>query len=237
MHGRRKEMKKKEKKEKKSNSAVKTALIKGDDSLESLLAKADEAYTGLVKRYATLADVYVKIIRIHGNQGREAFKARFPLTENTLANLERVGTGRLLPQFTLCSNRFTSCLVRMRDSLAWQYKLVNSSEDGKVNVFVNGKVKSVDIGEIASNDVAGCILTLMSESDLRMTDEEFRDKMAAVRAECVGKFEGVKTPVFRTCIVNGSVCVKFLRAVPLTPGDLRRYADDLEAGVLRTPRP
>ena len=224
------------KKEKKSKAAAKTPLVKGDDSLESLLAKADEAYTGLVKRYAALADVYVKIIRIHGHQGREAFKARFPLTENTLANLERVGTGRLLPQFTLCSNRFTSCLVRMRDSIAWQYKLVNSSEDGKVNVFVNGKVKKVDIGAITSPDVAGCVLTLMSESDLKMTEEEFRDKMAAVRTECVGLFDGVKTPMFRTCVVNGSLCVKFLRAVPLTPNDLRRYADDLEAGVLRTPK-
>lgn len=197
-------------------------------TLESILNSADHAYTDLTKRYYVLGRAYVEAIDYYGAEGRRAFKTRFPLTDNALRNLELVGRGRLLPQFAMCSNRFTCGLVNMDNSMSWQCKLIGVSKNGVVRVKINDKIVDKKFTDFMKKDV-DAVLSIISSADKDLPIEELQKKVLNLRGEVRKKFKKNERDPYEITTQEGKKpFVKFYKAVPYTADDLLMLLEELE---------
>ena len=199
-------------------------------SLDSILEEAERAFSDIVRRYYAWGVAYVKAIRIYGAEGRRAFQGRFPLTANALRNLELVGSGRLMPQFTLCSNRFTCGLANMDDSMRWQRKLVACASGNTVKVIVDGKLQDIPLDRFLEDD--GAILATISESDLDMSPTELAAKVEKLRSDVRAHFTPrPRKPDHEVAMNNGTgnVQVRFYGAKPWTISDIESVLAEMKA--------
>lgn len=198
-------------------------------SLESILDDADRAFTDIVKKYMTLGETLVKAITYYGSAGKRAFKMRFPLTDNSLNNLELVGRGRLLPQFAMCSNRFVKGLVDMVDSLKWQYKLIGASKCGIIRVRINGNIINAKLTDLRSEKLVDGVLSIISDENKDLTPKQLCEKLMSLRKEVRANFNREVRPTFEIATVDGRKCIRFLKAKPFSADDLRKFIAKLEA--------
>jgi len=199
-------------------------------TLESILDSADKAYTDITRKYYVLGCTYVMAVDYYGTTGRRAFKERFPLTDNALRNLELVGRGRLLPQFSMCSNRFTSGLVNLEDSLKWQYKLIGASSVGTVRVRKGDKIVDKKFSDFLAKE-EDAVLSIISKADKNLSQEELAKKLRDIRSEVraeIKKSYGSR-PKYKIEEVNGVPVVKFFRAVPYTAEELMKIVEELNS--------
>lgn len=180
-------------------------------SLTSILDEADQAFTDLVRRYYALGRAYVKAITYYGAEGKRAFRTRFPLTENALRNLEYVGRGRLLPHFSMCSNRFTCGLVNMTDSLLWQNKLLNISEKGMIKLRLpDGKTVEKSFEDFSNGEIDG-VLSIVGSEDTAVSAEELSSKVVSMMAEVRKHFHRTETPAYKIVMKDGEPAVHFVK--------------------------
>ena len=200
-------------------------------SLEEILNEAERAFTGVVRRYLELGVAYVKATTYYGSAGRKAFLVRFPLTDNALRNLELVGRGKLLPQFAMCSNRFTTGLANMVDSLMWQQKLLGISKGGTVRVKVGDKIVDKRWDEFIKNADIDGVLSILSEADKDMSEEELAEKLLKLKKTVRSKFVHTKKPAYLVTKNEVGTFVRFYKAKAYTAADLRRIADEIDAAA------
>jgi len=199
-------------------------------TLECILDSADKAYTDITRKYYVLGCAYVSAIDYYGATGRRAFKARFPLTDNALRNLELIGRGRLLPQFSMCSNRFTVGLVNIEDSLKWQYKLIGASSAGTVRIRKGDKIVDKKFSDFLAKE-EDAVLSIVSKADKDLSTEELAKKlydlMGEVRTEM--KKNHKPRPNYKIEEVDGEPVVRFFRAVSYTAEDLMKIVEELKS--------
>lgn len=199
-------------------------------TLESILAKADKAFTGVVIRYFELGQALVEAITYYGSEGRKAFRCRFPLTENTLKHLELVGRMRLLPHFALCSDRFVNGLVEMKDSTTWQYKLIGASSNGKIRVKVDGDIVDKSFTDFVKEKDVNCLLTILSDENKDLTLDELADKICNMYDEVRSKFVSKpRYPFEIKYTAGGKKVVRFYQVKSYTVDDLRAIIAKMEA--------
>lgn len=179
-------------------------------TLESILDAADSAFTGVVKNYMRLGEALVDAVRFYGEKGRKAFRTRYPLTDNALRHLELVGSGKLLPQFTMCSDKFVNGLANMPNSLSWQYKLLGSSEDGKIRIRVGEKFRDVRFEDLRSGEVDG-VLSIVAKSDESLTSEELGKKIRKMNRDVRGRFVKSDIPTYEIRTKDGETYLQVLR--------------------------
>ena len=211
----------------KKTKAVPTAAEK--PSLSDIMAEAEKAFTGVVRRYLDLGLAYVKAITFYGAEGKKAFMTRFPLTDNALRNLELVGKGRLMPQFAMCSNRFTVGLANMANSMLWQQKLLGISKNGTVRVKVGDKVVDKPWTDFVKNSEIDEVLSILSEADKDLTQEQLADKLLKLKKKVRANFSHYKkSPYIVTANVTGAFA-RFYSSKPFTAEQLRKIADEIDA--------
>ena len=210
--------------------AVKKSAKRADKpSLDEILCEAEKAFTGVVRRYLELGIAYVKAITYYGSEGRRAFLVRFPLTDNALRNLELVGRGKLLPQFAMCSNRFTTGLANMVDSLMWQQKLLGISKNGTVRMKVGDKIVDKRWDEFVKNADIDGVLSILAEADKDLTQEQLADKLLKLKKKVRANFSHYKkAPYIVTADVTGAFA-RFYSSKPFTAAQLRKIADEIDA--------
>ena len=211
---------------------VKKAKVVRDSekpTLESILEEADRAFTDLSRNYLILGEAFVKAITFYGNEGKKAFRMRYPLTDNALRNLELVGRGRLLPAFAMCSDMFVSGLVNMNDSIKWQHKILGASECGKLRVRVNGRLTDIPFSEFRSGKAAKAVLTLVSKADENLTTDQLREKLANLDKEVRANFSRKPVRLYEIRIANGNKVVRFMKPHTYTAEELREILAILEA--------
>lgn len=209
------------------NNKVKKSAV---PSLTSILDDADKAYTDLTRKYHKLGCAYVAAIDYYGYTGRKAFKARFPLTDNALRNLELVGRGRLLPQFSMCSNRFTTGLVNLEDSLKWQYKLLGASTAGTVRIRKGDKIVDKKFSAFLAKE-EDAVLSIVSKANKDLSTEELAKKlydlMGEVRAEIKKGY--APRPCYKIEENDGTPVVRFFRSVPYTAEELMKIVEEMKS--------
>lgn len=201
---------------------------KDQPSLESILEKADIAYTNITRNCQFFGELLVQAITYYGNVGKKEFRTRYPLTDNALRNLELVGRGRLLPQFALDSDKFVTGLVNMDDSLMWQHKLIGASRNGTVMVRWNGRIISVPFGDFRSGKLAGAVLTLLSESDRDLTVDQLGEKLRNLDREVRAKFNHKPVKLYEIRLQGAAKVVRFLKVHTYTAEDLKAILAKLE---------
>ena len=214
---------------KKAVKASRAAVAASKDdkpSLEEILDSADRAFTDMVKRYYALAVAYVQAVDIYGSAGKKAFMGRFPLTTNALRNLELVGRGRLLPQFSLCSNRFTVGLVELTNSLDIQYKLIGAAK-GMIRCVENGKVVSKSFDELTAKE-SDIVLSVVAEGDEDLDPIELADKITRRMAEARASFKHTSKPKYKIHVKDGVAYVRFFRSVSYTAEALGKIIAEMK---------
>ena len=213
---------------KKAVKVPKAAKADDKPTLKSILDSADRAFTDMVKKYYTLAIAYVQALDYYGSMGRKAFMGRFPLTQNALRNLELVGRGRLLPQFSLCSNRFTVGLVELNNSLDIQYKLLGAAKGMIRCVDSDGKIVTKSFDELTAKE-SDIVLSVVAEGEEDLGPIEIADRitkrMAAARAE----FKRAKKPAYRIYDGPGGPVVRFFKTTAYTAAALEKIVDEMKA--------
>jgi hypothetical protein len=169
----------------------------------------------MVKRYYALAVAYVQAVDIYGSAGKKAFTGRFPLTTNALRNLELVGRGRLLPQFSLCSNRFTVGLVELTNSLDIQYKLIGAAKGMIRCVGPDGRIVSKSFDELTSKE-SDIVLSVVAEGDEDLDPLALSDKITKRMAEARASFRHSPKPDYRIHTKDGVAYVRFFKSVSYT---------------------
>jgi hypothetical protein len=198
-------------------------------ALEEILQEAEKAFTGVVRRYLDLGLAYVKAITFYGAEGKKAFLTRFPLTDNALRNLELVGKGRLMPQFAMCSNRFTVGLANMANSMLWQQKLLGISKNGTVRVKVGDNVVDKPWTDFVKNSDIDGVLSILAEADKDLTQEQLADKLLKLKKKVRANFSHYKkSPYVVTADTTGAYA-RFYSSKPFTAAQLRRIADEIDA--------
>lgn len=200
-------------------------------TLEEILCEAEKAFTGVVRRYLELGIAYVKAITFYGVSGRKAFLSRFPLTDNALRNLELVGKGQLMPQFAMCSNRFTSGLVGMADSMLWQQKLLGITKNGTVRVKVGDKIVDRRWDEFLKNSEIDGVLSILAEADKDLTQDELAEKLLKLKKKARENFVHTKKPNYLITKNAVGTFVRFYKARAYTADDLRKIADEIDAAA------
>ena len=212
---------------KKAAKAPKAAKTDDKPTLKSILDSADKAFTDMVKRYYALAIAYVQALDYYGSMGRKAFMGRFPLTQNALRNLDLVGRGRLLPQFSLCSNRFTVGLVELNNSLDIQYKLLGAAKGMIRCVDTDGKIVSKSFDELTAKE-SDIVLSVVAEGEEDLGPIEIADRitkrMAAARAE----FKRAKKPAYKIYDGPNGPVVRFFRTVAYSVKDLQKIIEEMK---------
>jgi hypothetical protein len=216
-----------------TNKAVKAKASKKPSKplLQDILDAADKAYTSITKKYYCLGTAYVAAIDYYGAEGRRAFKVRFPLTDNALRNLELVGRGRLLPQFAMCSNRFTTGLANMDDSLDWQYKLLGASKNGYVRVrSKDGRILDKKFEEFVNADEVDAVLSVVSAANKDLSVDELSKKLSKMVSDARAKFKkGKRDPFVISMGADGKHVVRFYKATPYTAEDLNGIIEQIKA--------
>lgn len=212
---------------KKAVTATKAAKTDEKPTLKSILDSADKAFTDMVKRYYALSIAYVQALDYYGSMGRKAFMGRFPLTQNALRNLELVGRGRLLPQFSLCSNRFTVGLVELNNSLDIQYKLLGAAKGMIRCVDTDGKIVTKSFDELTAKE-SDIVLSVVAEGEEDLGPIEIADKitkrMAAARAE----FKRAKKPAYKIYDGPNGPVVRFFKTVAYGVKDLQKIIEEMK---------
>lgn len=216
-----------------TKTSVKTAdkakLTVDKPSLESILREGDRVFSDIVMKTVKLAECLVRATEFYGQAGRRAFRARFPLTDNTVRNLDYIGHGLLLPQFVLCSDRFVHGLVDLQDSMSWQYKLLCASKNGMINIRKSdGSLTEVPIDQMEKS-LADGVLTIMTESDKDMSVDQFASKIRSLMRDVRQKFARIKRNLFEISMKDGHKVVRFFRSTAVTAEDLRKIVEQLEA--------
>jgi len=212
---------------KKAVKATKVAKTDDKPTLKSILDSADRAFTDMVKKYYALAVAYVQALDYYGSAGKKAFMGRFPLTQNALRNLEMVGRGRLLPQFSLCSNRFTVGLVELTNSLDVQYKLLGAAKGMIRCVDTDGKIVTKSFDELTAKE-SDIVLSVVAEGEEDLGPIEIADRitkrMAAARAE----FRRPKKFAYKIYDEGGNKFVRFFKSVKYGVADLQKIIEEMK---------
>lgn len=196
------------------------------ESLESILAEADRAFSDIVKRYYALGRCYVKAVKLYGLKGRKAFIARFPLTDNALRNLELVGTGKLLPHFAMCSNKFTVGIVNMVDSMMWQRKLASCATGNVVRVVrEDGTVSEMSLEDFLKD--ANAVMATISEADSDLSPEELAEKIEKMRSDARAHFVHHKNPPYVVKTMGDKKVVRFFKSIPYDADGLKKILDEI----------
>lgn len=197
-----------------------------------ILDMADRAYTDLTRKYYHLGSAYVMALDYYGAAGKKAFKARFPLTDNALRNLELIGRNRLLPQFAMCSNRFTVGLVNLEDSIKWQFNLIGASKTGMVRMRKGDKIVDKKFSDFMAKE-ENAVLSIIRKSDKKLTPEELSKKLYNMMDEVREEFKKnyKPRPLYKMGDINGTKVVRFYRSKPYTPSELRSILEEMEAGT------
>jgi hypothetical protein len=143
--------------------------------------------------------------------------------------LELVGKGRLMPQFAMCSNRFTVGLANMANSMLWQQKLLGISKNGTVRVKVGDKVVDKPWTDFVKNSEIDEVLSILSEADKDLTQEQLADKLLKLKKKVRANFSHYKkSPYIVTANVTGAFA-RFYSSKPFTAEQLRKIADEIDA--------
>lgn len=215
--------------EKAVKKPVKKAAVSSKPTLEEILCEAEKAFTGVVKRYMELGVAYVKAITFYGAEGKKAFMTRFPLTDNALRNLELVGKGRLMPQFAMCSNRFTVGLANMANSMLWQQKLLGISKNGTVRMKVGDKVVDKPWTDFVKNADIDGVLSILAEADKELSQEQLADKLLKLKKRVRANFAHSKKSQYLVFADTTGAYARFYSSKPFTADQLRRIADEIDA--------
>lgn len=183
---------------------------------------ADVEFTSLAKRYEKLGKILIEAETYYGLEGRKAFATRFPVTANTLRNLEYIGRGSLMAVFALCSDKFIKGLINLPDSMSWQLKLVAGDSSG-INVLKNGKIVKMKYEDFI-DDKADALFSIIDESDKDISPDKLRDKIRNNFSAVRSKFAKKTVPRY---IIKGGV-VKFNRG-KFSVAELRKIIAELEA--------
>ena len=202
-------------------------VAKDKPTLKEILDSADRAFTDMVRRYYALAVAYVQAVDIYGSAGKKAFMGRFPLTTNALRNLELVGRGRLLPQFSLCSNRFTVGLVELTNSLDIQYKLLGAAKGMIRCVGSDGKIVSKSFDELTSKE-SDIVLSVVAEGDEGLDPIDLSDKITKRMAEARASFKHTSKPRYKIHVKDGVAYVRFFKSVSYTAEALEKIVAEMK---------
>lgn len=170
---------------KKRKTASKDA---GKTSLESLLIEAGKGYATTIRGLVKFCVAYQTAVDLYGQEGRREFAKKFSLySDSDWQTFGDIATGKLLPQFAFCSNNMKRGLLRLKDSIDKQLKLVGAVKNGKIEtVNASGKVVLKSLEELSKLEEDSWLFALNDGGD----PGEIRKLLYAYRKEFALKTPG-----------------------------------------------
>ena len=152
-------------------------------TMTSLLAQAGAGYAKTVKGLIIFCTSYVQAIELYSNVGKREFAKKYALySPSDWETFEDIGRGRLLPQFAFCSGNMKRGLLRLKNSLDKQLKLIGCVKEGKVETIdAKGKIVLKSLEELSKLEEDSILFALGEGCDpkeIRKFAREYRVEFA-----------------------------------------------------------
>lgn len=152
-------------------------------TMTSLLAQAGTGYAKTVKGLMIFCTAYVQAIELYSNIGKREFAKKYALySPSDWETFEDIGRGRLLPQFAFCSGNMKRGLLRLKNSIDKQLKLIGCVKEGKIETIdAKGKIVLKSLEELSKLEEDSILFALGEGCDpkeIRKFAREYRVEFA-----------------------------------------------------------